>query len=300
MSPKNRQNSKDDCDLREGQGVNQAVASLVSNMLGPASIEVGQFLQQEIRAFRWKSGIRVLERASEFVKDRGISPQAVPAKFLVPFLDSCTLEDDETIQDMWANLLATATDEYSDVHLIFRSILADLSGLEANGLKFLFRSYKPEHPAPHTHSGSFRMYENALEKHVLKAVSKLRKSGHADELIDEIGEFKSDYIAEVTEVEAPALRDETDATVHHYGHPRNLSMSPIVIDSLVRLGLVEKNVIQIDDVGPYHHEEDNSIAVTYIRPTAIGVDFYLKCNGLKTKQETMVEFLNLYESKMGL
>jgi hypothetical protein len=56
----------------------------------------------------------------------------IPTKFLVPFLEQASLEEpDSPLIDLWANLLASASEEFSSTHIHFVSILSRLSSEQA-------------------------------------------------------------------------------------------------------------------------------------------------------------------------
>jgi len=74
-----------------------------------------------------------MEKANEFLRKRGKTPQQVPMKLLAPILEYGSLEDDESMQDRWASLLASAADQSFNNRILpsFASILKELSPVEA-------------------------------------------------------------------------------------------------------------------------------------------------------------------------
>ena len=70
-------------------------------------------------------------------KDAGFTPKAVPIKLLFPLLEGASLEEDETLHDMWAALLANASSpEDSDkVRPGFIAMLKQMAPDEAALLK---------------------------------------------------------------------------------------------------------------------------------------------------------------------
>jgi hypothetical protein len=68
----------------------------------------------------------------------GLDAATVAPKFLSQFFESASLEEDETLQDMWANLLLNKSlNPKTNGHYI--TILKDLEPLEAKLLDELFR-----------------------------------------------------------------------------------------------------------------------------------------------------------------
>lgn len=113
------------------------IVAFTQRLLGPAA-DAADFLGDKIRFYRWRSALRTLQRAEEFALEQGIEPKEVPLKFLVPFLEKCSLEDEESeLVDAWANLLIGAIGEYSPLHMAYTDILAKMSFAEATFLKNL-------------------------------------------------------------------------------------------------------------------------------------------------------------------
>ncbi|MCW5715405.1 MAG: DUF4393 domain-containing protein [Bauldia sp.] len=79
---------------------------------------------------------QIVSRAMEQV---GGSPtRPVPVKFLVPFLEQASLEEpDSALVELWANLLATAAEEYDPRHVHFSSIMSQISSNQASAFRTL-------------------------------------------------------------------------------------------------------------------------------------------------------------------
>jgi hypothetical protein len=72
--------------------------SPVTNLLGT--------LGDRVRVYRQLSLMRSLKRAREIAAEEGLSLKEPPLKFLVPYLEDCSLESPEDIDliEMWARL----------------------------------------------------------------------------------------------------------------------------------------------------------------------------------------------------
>jgi hypothetical protein len=122
--------------------VAKGLSKALTPILGGAGKELSGYLADHIRFFRWKSAVRIIERANEFSKKKKIDPKKVPIKFIVPFLEAASLEDTArgaAITDMWASLLASTIDKHQSRHTAYIDVLRRLSPKEA---KFLLRTYK--------------------------------------------------------------------------------------------------------------------------------------------------------------
>lgn len=117
------------------EDVTREAMGFMQRVLGPVA-EIGEFCSDKVRFYRWKSAVRTIEKANEIAQDRNIKPQQVPIKFLVPFLEHCSLEDEESeLTEEWAKLLVSASIEFKEKHLIYSGILSRLGPTEAKVLK---------------------------------------------------------------------------------------------------------------------------------------------------------------------
>ena len=81
----------------------------MKRMLGPAADEVAEILRDRVRLYRYGNQMRCIEKAEKMAQNAGFTPKAVPPKLLFPLLDGASFEEDETLHDMWAALLANAS-----------------------------------------------------------------------------------------------------------------------------------------------------------------------------------------------
>jgi hypothetical protein len=85
-----------------------AFTGIVKRMLGPAADEVAEMLRDRVRLYRYGNQMRCIEKAEKMAKDAGFTPSAVAPKILFPLLEGASMEEDESLHDMWAALLANA------------------------------------------------------------------------------------------------------------------------------------------------------------------------------------------------
>ena len=118
----------------------QAVKDFFGKIAGVSAEEVGQLLADQVRFFRWKNQIKILQKAKSFLDEAGVNPKHVSLKILVPILDAGSLEEEEAMSDRWAALLAAAANPSSPVSVVpsFPEILKELSSKEAQLLDEVF------------------------------------------------------------------------------------------------------------------------------------------------------------------
>lgn len=129
--------------LREAEldEVEKELAKALVSSLGSSVTELSELLADKLRYLRWKSAVRTLDRAREFARARGGLSKAPPLKFFLPFMENCSLEeDDDEVVDLWARLLVEAAREFKPGHLLFMRILREITGSEARLLRAIAHS----------------------------------------------------------------------------------------------------------------------------------------------------------------
>jgi len=113
-------------------------AEMLQKIGGPAAGEIGLCLQDHVKVYRLRRQIRLLQKTQEILDNAGIEPGRVPLKLLGTIIDNATLEEDDSLQDMWAALLAN--NAMGNGHeAIFPEILRQLSSADAYLLRKCFQ-----------------------------------------------------------------------------------------------------------------------------------------------------------------
>lgn len=113
------------------------LADIVDKIAGPMAEELGLTLQDHVKVFRLKRQIRLFQKVKEILDREGVEPGRVPLKLLAAIMDNATLEEDHSLQDMWAALLANNAMGNS-LETIFGEILRQLSPADARLLRNCF------------------------------------------------------------------------------------------------------------------------------------------------------------------
>jgi len=109
-------------------------------LAGPAVEELGQFFADHVRSFRIKAQIKIITKAKKLLEEAKIEPSTVSLKTLIPILENGSLEEEESMVDRWAALLASAAspDGNKIVHPSYPEILKQLSPLDAKILDAIY------------------------------------------------------------------------------------------------------------------------------------------------------------------
>jgi len=107
------------------------MADLIHKLAGPMSEEFGLMLGDKVRAYRGKNLASIMHKTQRILADAGRVANAVPARLLLPIMDASSLEDADVLQELWAGLLATASQEMDAVSPSFVETLKQLTPHEA-------------------------------------------------------------------------------------------------------------------------------------------------------------------------
>ena len=98
--------------------------------------ELGLLISDNIKHIRLKNQINNLTKVKKIVEANNMTLKQVNLKVLFPYLEGIALEEDETLQDMWANLFVNYIDSESNLKLtVYPNILKKLSSKEVEILK---------------------------------------------------------------------------------------------------------------------------------------------------------------------
>jgi hypothetical protein len=117
-----------------------SVGKALAPLLGGVGKEVSGLVADQIRFLRWKNAVKIVKKAARIAKENDVDPKQVPLKFIVPFIEGASLEDDvkdEKLSDMWANLLASAVTKYESRYTLYVDLLKKLSSDDAKCLSKL-------------------------------------------------------------------------------------------------------------------------------------------------------------------
>lgn len=108
----------------------------LGKLIFPAVEEVGLLMGDNIKVWRFKNQIRLLNNVENYVKEKNISTKKVPLKILLPLLENASLEEEPLLNEMWENLLINYIDSKQTFCLtVFPHILSNLSTKEVRFIK---------------------------------------------------------------------------------------------------------------------------------------------------------------------
>jgi hypothetical protein len=118
---------------------------LLKAFFGPSVADASGLISDQVKLRRFKNQITILERAQGFIKEKGIDPKKLNLKVLAPLIEYSSLEENETLQEKWAKLIANTLTEDRQIRLEQNcvNIMSKISVEEAISLdKLLELAYK--------------------------------------------------------------------------------------------------------------------------------------------------------------
>lgn len=118
------------------------LAGFLSKYVGGSVREAMGIAEDKLKYMRWERQIRLIERASSFLAERGLQnpTRTVRLQIAIPLIQGASLEEDDWLQDRWAVLLVNAADAafHTEVRRAFISILEELTPLDASLLEKIY------------------------------------------------------------------------------------------------------------------------------------------------------------------
>lgn len=114
-------------------GATALAVDLLRRMAGPAADRVGDLFGEKI--YRKENLIKIAEKAHRKLREADQPVNVVPPRLFIPIVETCSVEDNETLQEMWAGLLATASQEKDSMSPSFIETLKQLTPDEARLLQ---------------------------------------------------------------------------------------------------------------------------------------------------------------------
>jgi len=127
--------------------VAKPVQDFIEKISGPPAHELAEWMADGIRGYRFNTQLKIYDSAMHKLKSANLNPHSVNLKILVPLLENGSLEEEETMVDMWASLLANAANgSNGNISVSFPAILKEINSKEAEIMSVVFgvAKEKPE------------------------------------------------------------------------------------------------------------------------------------------------------------
>jgi hypothetical protein len=116
-------------------GPTDRVVDLLHRLTGPMFDEFGAILADRVRVYRAQNLVSTVQKTERILREAGLPANAVPTRLLLPIMEASSVENTETLQEMWAGLLATASQHTDSVSPSFIETLKQLTPDEVRHLE---------------------------------------------------------------------------------------------------------------------------------------------------------------------
>lgn len=123
-------------------GINGALRLLFK----PAATELGFIFEDIVKEWREKNTLRILQKVDIKIEEKQIqiNPNAINRKLLCQWVEGAGSEDDENIQEKWANLLVSVI-KLGSIHPRYLETLRLLHTVDANILDLIVINQNKNH-----------------------------------------------------------------------------------------------------------------------------------------------------------
>jgi hypothetical protein len=122
----------------------ERAGSFLAKVLGDAPENLFGIVADKVTLWRWERRLRLMDRVDEIINTREINGKTrpVPPKFALPAIEHASLESEDTLQNLWANLLANAmTPSLDTPKTCYIEILKQLDSIDIRVLNLIYRNY---------------------------------------------------------------------------------------------------------------------------------------------------------------
>ncbi len=228
-------------------------------------------LGDRIRVYRAVTLIKTLKRAKEIAHDNGYRLELPPPKFLIPYLEAASLEEecDADLQEKWARLLANAGAKPDSLSYYARAVLSELSAEEASLLDRLVQDCCV---LKYDNSGAYLKDIGVKLKKAADAIDESVRRLESGELTGErahrlmINAFEG---VTALEVVGFAINTKSDAFQKPHGYAS--FSSPRFGDEYERILILEgRRIIDAGDFHPPNVLTSNVLSIRHVSFTKLG------------------------------
>lgn len=132
----------------------EKIGRFLGKIVGDGQVELGAAFHDWARYFRYQNLLRIKNKVDEIHSQRRLQGLTVPIppRYAIPLVQAASQEDHEPLQDLWAGLIANATDPQKqiDPKKIYIDILSALEPFDVSILQFMDSQSWNIVPSPHS------------------------------------------------------------------------------------------------------------------------------------------------------
>ena len=115
----------------------------MSQFFTPPLEQVSELITDKLKYYTWSNKLNLMSKAKKKMDKLGLHAQnTIPLKLGIPLLEAASLEEDDKLQELWANLLVNSSTGFS-LERSYISVLEQMSWLETNILMKIYKTISP-------------------------------------------------------------------------------------------------------------------------------------------------------------
>jgi hypothetical protein len=258
-----------------------AIVEAVADLFSPATEFLGA-LGDKIRIYRTNAALRALEAAQSTASKAGLKLSGPPLKFLVPFLEKASLEDEDSeLSEIWGNLLVSAATEYDEQLLVCSDVLSQIGPIGAKTVANL--GSKVDTAESHWVGLRFQLedFQTDISGWFYRFVIREGNFPSKDFDSNDFNKLFTDKPLMLTDMGLPSIGIPGLSMYAEMEYDWGFNASHAV--ALERLGLVKRGQFdaRFDIINGVHVKDDEKgeypISMGYVGLTPFGFHFYQRC-----------------------
>jgi hypothetical protein len=165
-----------DVNIKALDNLTSAAKEFLQKVITPPLEELGLLVADQVKLYRFKNQVAILNKAEAFLKEKGVKTRKVSLKILTPLLEESSLEEEETLQNKWAALLANTVAENSKLDTtLYSHVLSQLTQKDAELFEIVYKLSTTKHTSKPDDIGKFSVTVKQNRIINLKEVKKQRQ-----------------------------------------------------------------------------------------------------------------------------
>ena len=114
----------------------------LQKVITPSLEETGLLIAEQVRYFRFVNEVKIAAKADQYLKSNNIDTHKVSLKVMLPLLEGASMEEEESLQDKWAALLANTVAKGSQISTttLYSYILSQLTKEDAEIFEIIYNN----------------------------------------------------------------------------------------------------------------------------------------------------------------
>jgi hypothetical protein len=135
--------------VQKALDLSKELGQFISKIVGPSAFALGGLLGDQMKAWRAANLARIAEKWRAKCTEHSVPPEAIshlPFRNAVLVIDAASMEDDDDVSELWAQLIfqATKAGAGNEISKMQVDLLKSLNGLEARILMLIFEMMEQE------------------------------------------------------------------------------------------------------------------------------------------------------------